>query len=836
MENTEAVVLSVDDDRDILEIVRLMLGTAGFEVLTAENGPDALRLALKNRPALVLLDAMMPGMDGYEVAAEMQSLSDLQETPIVFLTALSGDQDRQRAFAAGAVDYVTKPFTGDALITAVRNHIDTGRRFAAIGTKRTGWTERVTAEDFNKFRQTLAEELGPQSEAAVSRVVPATIYSLTDPSYGGERRISEIVARYFGIGFLPRISPREIRLGVLPTQFCKTNLVVPIQNQAIGDAYVVANPFNWELIETLQRASGSDAYTLLVASPSTIRAVFEQDVAERGVKLTIDSAAVGVVASTNNRPGARELAMRPPAYVTDHAIATAVADGASDVEYEPDEDAVAVSYRVNGQMRDGFTVSHESAVMLVSRVKALAGLDINERRRVQRGSIDATVDGARYIIRVVTRAAPHGEGVSLHLTRADVAPESPIALGMTIAQTEQLSTCLAHRSGLVVVASPNRGGKSTTAYSVLSMIGPAGRNIMSAESPVEFHVPFVVQQDVQEATGATYPAVIASTIMQHPDVLFVGEIRDPETLRSCLGFAAGEGLVVATITAPSATAALSALEALGASKEWLATNLVAVIGERLAPLPCPGCATPAAPSAEQSAMLASFGVPTETPLTHSAGCDTCAGSGASGQTGMFEIVCASDEVREAISAGVTPAEMRMTLAQAGIPLLGHRALELLLAGTIGVDAAFSAGLTDDRALLAGHDTASEVPSRSGASVLLVDDGEDNRQLLELTLSSAGYAVSTANNGLEAMRMLERGAFDLVLSDLRMPLMDGFGLLDETARSHAVPLMIYSASTDPADEVRALDGGAIDFVRIPVRREVLVARVKHALALSPARLQ
>ena len=836
MENADAVVLSVDDDRDILEIVRLMLGTAGFEVLTAENGPDALRLALKNRPALVLLDAMMPGMDGYEVAAEMQSLSDLQETPIVFLTALSGEQDRQRAFAAGAVDYVTKPFTGDALITSVRNHIDTARRFAAIGAKRTGWTERVTAEDFNKFRQTLTEELGPQSEVAVNRVVPATVYSLTDASYGGERRISEIIARYFGIGFLPSIAPREIRLGVLPTQFCKTNLVVPIHNQAIGDAYVVANPFNWELIETLQRASGSDAYTLLVASPSTIRAVFEHEVAERGVKLQIEAAAVGVVADSGKRPGARELAMRPPAYVTDHAIATAVADGASDVEYEPGVESVAINYRVNGQMRNGFTVSHESAIMLVSRVKALAGLDINERRRVQRGSIDATIDGTRYVIRVVTSAAPHGEAVSLHLTRSDVAPTSPIALGMTTAQVEQLSMCLAQRKGLVVVASPHSGGKTTTAYSVLSMVGPAGRNVMSAESPVEFHVPFVLQQDVQETTGATYPAVITSIILQHPDVLFVGEIRDPETLRSILGFVAEDGLVVATITAPSATAALSALGALGASREWLAANLVAVIGERLASLPCPACSAPAALSAEQSTMLASFGVPSGASLKQSGGCDACAGTGASGQTGIFEIICASDAVREAISAGVTPAEMRMTLAQAGTPLLGHRALESLLAGTINVDAAFSVGLTDDRVLLAGRDTASEVPSRSGASVLLVDDGEDNRQLLELTLSSAGYAVSTANNGLEAMRMLERGAFDLVLSDLRMPLMDGFGLLDETARSHAVPLMIYSASTDPADEVRALEGGAIDFVRIPVRREVLVARVKHALALSAAQLQ
>ncbi len=829
MENTQAVILSVDDDRDILEIVRLMLGTAGFEVITAENGPDAIRLALKNHPALVLLDAMMPGMDGYAVAAEMQSMTDLQQTPIVFLTALSGEQDRQRAFAAGAVDYVTKPFTGDALVEAVKRHLDTGARFASIGARRTGWSERVTGEDFEKFRAALAEGLGEGAAQAVARVVPATVYSLADAVHVPESRIAEIVARYFGIGFLPRIAPREIRLGVLPTPFCKTNLVVPISNQAIGNAYVVANPFNWELIETLQRASGSDEYTLIVAAPSTIRGVFEEEIAERGVKLVVDPPAVGV-SETLKRPGTRELAMRPPAFVTDHAIAAAIADRAADVVFEPRVEAYVAGYRVDGTVREVFTLSHETALMVISRMKALAGLDINERRRPQRGSIEATVGGASYLVRVVTSAAPHGETMTLHLVRADTPPASPLALGMTEAQAEGLSACLSARKGLVVLASPTRGGKTTTAYTVLTMLGPAGRTVMSAESPIEAPVPFVSQQTIDELNGATYPAVIASLILQRPDALFVGEVRNPETLRALLAFAAADGLAVVTVTAPSATAALPALEALGAPRAWLAEHVVTIVGERLAPLPCPECSARQALSAEQRELLAPLGVPADAQVMQSTACERCGGTGSAGQTGVYEVVCFTPEVREALRGGATPAELRGLLTRAGVPLLGARARELLLDGVIGVEAAFAAGMADDRAQLAVTEPAS-APRRTGASILLVDDGEDNRDLLETTLSATGFAVSTANNGLEAMRMLESGSFDLVLSDLRMPLMDGFGLLDESARRHAVPLMIYSASTDPADEVRALEGGAIDFLRVPVRREVLVARVKHALDLA-----
>lgn len=804
MENTRAVVLSVDDDRDILEIVRLMLGTAGFEVITAENGPDALRLALKNHPALVLLDAMMPGMDGYAVAAEMQSLSDLQHTPIVFLTALSGERDRQKAFAAGAVDYVTKPFTGDTLLETVRRHIDTGHRFADIGGKRVGWSERVTPEDFESFRRSLTEALGEDAAPSVSRVVPATVYSLASAGRGSEGGIAEIIARYFGVGYLPRVSSAEIRLGVLPTQFCKTNMVVPIHNQAIGDAYVVANPFNWELVETLRLASGTDDYTLLVSAPSVIRAVFEQETAERGIRLAIDPGAVGVSGSAARRPGTRELAMRPPAYVTDHAIAAAAADRASDVEFEPRVDSFSIGYRIDGTVREAFTVSHETALMLLSRLKALAGLDINERRHAQRGAIEATIGTESYIIRVVTRAAPHGEAMTLHLTRADVAPASLTSLGMTGAQAEGLTACLSAKKGLVVVASPVRGGKTTTAYTVLTMLGPAGRNVMSAESPVEFHVPFVGQQSIDEPNGATYPAVIASIILQRPDALFVGELRSPETVRAILGFAAEKGLVVTTVTAPSATAALSALESLGAPREWLAEHLVTIVGERLAPLPCPECSTRHPLTARQRELLDPIGVAAHTAVVDPAGCDACALTGTAGQIGLFEAVCVTGPVRDALAAVASPGEIRSLVARAGVPLLGDRALELLLAGTIGVDAALVAGLADDAERLATLKPATRAASRTGASILLVDDGEDNRLLLETTLSASGYAISTARNGLEAIRLLERSGFDLVLSDLRMPLMDGFGLLDESARKHGVPLMIYSASTDPADEVHALD--------------------------------
>ncbi len=830
MESATPVILSIDDDRDILEIVRLTLGAAGFEVITANGGADGLRLAVKNRPSLVLLDAMMPGMDGYAVATEMLSMPDLQGTPIVFLTALTGEQDRQSAFAAGAVDYVTKPFSGDSLLAAVKRHLDTGSRFAALGTAGIGWSERVTPADFAAFKQTLVTDLGADAASAVNAVVPATVYSLADSTGVSETRIADLVARFFGIGHLSRIIPGEIQLGVLPMPFCRTNLVVPISNHAIGDAFVVANPFNWELIETLERASDGRPYTLLVASPATIREVFERNApGERVAVLDVQPEAVGLRPGAP-RPTARELGMRPPTFLADHVLAAAEEDRASEVEFEPRSEGMAINYRIDGIVHEGFTVSHEQASRAISRIKALAGLNINERRRSQRAAFTADIAGRRYIVRIVTVAAPFGEALNLHLVRSDVPPKSPVDLGMLPEQAEALSALLNERRGLIVIASPPRSGKTTTAYTALSMLGTSGRQVTTAESPVEYHVPFACQQSIDDANGVTYPTVVSSIVLQRPDVLFVGELRDTETAQAVARFAEA-GLAITTVTAPNATSAISALEALGIPRPRLAASLVGLVGVRLAPLPCPECTHTRPLTAEEASMLAPFGVAHGTSVASPAGCTMCRETGARGQTGIYEVIAVTASLREQIAVGATPTEMRSALWKADTAILGSVALDALAAGAIAIEAALAAGLADDRDILAEGLVVPAPEETDVVEILLVDDAEDNRALLMKTLTTAGLKVSVARNGVEAIRLLERGSFDLVLSDLRMPLMDGFGLLNETARTFNVPLVIYSASTDPADEVRALMGGVVDFVRIPVRKEILIARVRHALAVS-----
>ncbi|HEX9092638.1 MAG TPA: response regulator, partial [Coriobacteriia bacterium] len=111
-----AVVLSIDDDPDIITLVANVLGAAGYEVVSAGDGPSGIRAAREHSPGLILLDIMMPGMNGYRVCDELQADQRTSEIPVVFLSALSEQQDRARAFALGATDYLMKPFNADAVV------------------------------------------------------------------------------------------------------------------------------------------------------------------------------------------------------------------------------------------------------------------------------------------------------------------------------------------------------------------------------------------------------------------------------------------------------------------------------------------------------------------------------------------------------------------------------------------------------------------------------------------------------------------------------------------------------------------------------------------------
>jgi len=827
-----ALVLSVDDDPDLRQLLAITLETAGFRVKTAADGASALAAVEQERPDIILLDYMMPGMSGMDVCAKLQEDPRTSHIPVVFLTAVSGEVERARAFALGAVDYIVKPFEREEIIETVNRHLATASRFQEFeshGAKES-WPERIQPSAFMELRSFLSEELmlGPESLPALSSMTPATVLPVARRLGIPPARLAEALAKFLNIEVATAISPREVRLGVLPTPYSKSNLVVPIRNHIVGDAFVLSNPFDWDLIENLERVTpDGETFNLLIAEPDTILSVFEMALEQ--VRRRIEISPEDHKSPVDSIGAERQ----PVAFVADDIIVSAIKSGAHDVSIDPGLTRADVRLRIGGDARDLVSVGAERAAMLVSRLKALGGMDISEKRRPQRGSIEIGYGREDYDLILHTGPTQHGETIVGRLIPVGRPPRSLVELGMSASQAETARTFMSRPRGLLVIAGPAGSGKTTTAHSLLSFATDHSRSILTIEDPIEYRLAFANQQQVDAKASVTYEALMGVAQRRNPDILFIGEIEEDALILAAIEFAKSRSLVVATMRASDTLDALERIERAGVSREQMAEGVVGVVAQRLSRTPCAQCRVSEEPTQVEASQLAEYLKVLPDRLIHEIGCPQCAGTGFRGQLGVFEVTKMAGVLDGMLRTSTAWADMRTVWARRGTDSLADSVLQRVIDRELSLGEAFRTVLVEagDSAKLARasqdvEDGALGVVGR----ILVVDDSEDMRDLLESVLGGAGHDVTSARNGVEALRLMSIHDYDLVVSDLNMPLMGGLDLFARTNTGQsAVPAILYSASDSDKDEIQSLRMGASDYLRMPANPEVLRLRVARALA-------
>lgn len=830
-ETQGALILSVDDDPDLRQLLSMTLEAAGFRVQTAPDGPSALAAVSQERPDLILVDYMMPGMSGMEVCARLQDDPSTSHIPVVFLTAVSGEVERARAFGLGAVDYVIKPFDRDEIVDTVTRHIATASRFQEFESQETkeSWPERIQPSAFIELRSFLSQELGlgPESTPALSSMTPATVLTVAQRIGINPARLAEAIAKFLGVEVATTISPREVRLGVLPTPYSKSNLVVPIRNHVVGDAFVLSNPFDWDLIENLERITpDGEAFNLLIAEPDTILSVFEMALEQirRRIEIAPEEHKSPVDALGAER--------HPIAFVADDIIASAIRLGAHDLSIDPGPTRADVRVRIHGDARDLVSVGADQAVMLVSRLKALGGMNISEKRRPQRGSIEVGFGREDYDLILHTGPTQHGETIIGRLIPVNKAPQPLVELGMGAEQAEVARTFMSRPRGLLVIAGPAGSGKTTTAHSLLAQIADQSRNVLTIEDPIEYRLAFANQQQVDVKAHITYEALMGVAQRRNPDVLFIGELEEDSVIRSAVEFARSRCLVVATMRGSDTLDVLERIERAGVAREHIAEGVIGVVAQRLARTPCAQCRVSEEPTSEERAFLEEYVDEIPDRLIHEIGCPECMSSGFRGRLGVFEVTQMVDVLEGMLRTSTSWADLRTVWARRGSDSLAESVLRRVAERDLSFSEAYRAVLVEagESAKLARQSQdAEEDQSKVVGRILVVDDSQDMRELLALVLTRAGHEVTPARNGVEALRLMSVHEFDLVVSDLNMPLMGGFDLF---ARTHGgkteVPAILYSASKSDKDEIQSLRMGAADYLRMPANPEVLRLRVARAL--------
>ncbi len=341
---------------------------------------------------------------------------------------------------------------------------------------------------------------------------------------------------------------------------------------------------------------------------------------------------------------------------------------ASDIHIEVEEERLVVRFRVDGLLREALTSNRALAPQLISRIKVMGNLDIAEKRLPQDGRVSLRVAAFHLDARISTIPAQHGERVVMRLldrsqTRAGIG-----TLGMAPATLESFTRMLRRPDGLLLVTGPTGSGKTTTLYAGLDALNGSETNIMTIEDPIEYAIPGISQMQVNTATDLTFARGLRAILRQDPNVIMVGEIRDGETARIAVESAMTGHLVLSTLHTNTAIGSIARLIDLGVERFLLAPMLRGVLAQRLVRRICPDCAGPHPLSvAEASLLQGGLSVGEKTQV--GAGCDGCDGTGFRGRIALYDLVCITPPLEQAIAQGAPENELAALAQSDGAGLL-----------------------------------------------------------------------------------------------------------------------------------------------------------------------
>jgi general secretion pathway protein E len=364
--------------------------------------------------------------------------------------------------------------------------------------------------------------------------------------------------------------------------------------------------------------------------------------------------------------------------------------GASDVHIHPLEAGTRIAFRVHGVLEEVLTIPREHHPRLINRIKVMAKLTLYKLDTPQDGHFPFTTQEGPADIRVSILPTNHGEAVALRIARTGVQLPKLTALGFPTALYTKYQQMLGLPQGVIFVAGATGSGKTTSLYASLGYIKEsrgALTRIATIEDPVEFDVPLFAQTQVNAEQGFTFAQGLRSVLRQDPNVIMVGEIRDPETGRTAIQAGLSGHLILTTIHANSASGVFNRLIEMGVEPFLLASATVATISQRLVRSLCPHCRTPSPISPEEVARLDMAGLASGN-FYAPVGCQRCDGSGYLGRTAIYEMLVVTTAIRDAVNAKVPTPQIQDIAMREGMVTLLAAGVERARAGVTTLQEVF----------------------------------------------------------------------------------------------------------------------------------------------------
>ncbi len=513
--------------------------------------------------------------------------------------------------------------------------------------------------------------------------------ALVELGYVTPDEVADALAQQLG---LPRLRPAGMSidtglLAQMPAELSREHRVVPVQRE--GDSVVVAmtDPLDVEALDAARRQFPDKTVRAAVVSAPEMDHLL-------GLQSALSKSLADLIEAAEREPdvcsrGDETCSSSPAARIVDGLLREAVARRATDIHLQPSQQATTVLFRIDGVLHEIVSFPHNTHRAVVGRVKVLANMDLSISYLPQDGHFHYHgEDGSSLDVRVSVLPLATGEKIVMRLLPTGAHTLTLNQLGIAEGTRKRLEGLLRRPQGIILVTGPTGSGKTTTLYAALQFIRARGpKNITTIEDPVERIIPGLSQVQVDERRGLTFLTALRAILRQDPDVIMIGETRDPETARTAFQAALTGHLVLTTLHTEDAATAVTRLFDLGLEPYLVAASLIGSYAQRLVRKVCRQCGRWRPIPVEQMRLLRELlGEEHDLPSRQfvATGCPACANLGYVGRTAVAELIVFDKDLAEAVAAGATAAQIKRMAVARGMETMQQAAVRLLRSGVTNV--------------------------------------------------------------------------------------------------------------------------------------------------------
>ena len=505
-----------------------------------------------------------------------------------------------------------------------------------------------------------------------------------------ELMIADAIARDAGLERV-RIDTLKLNADLIESHisrpFARRHRMIPMEITGGAIKVACANPYDLESIDSFKQLAGRELVVAVASEPEILKALTEfyglrhsVKKAERDLTTGIDLGNLEQLVQLKNESEI-ESSDQHIVHAVEYMLQHAYDSRASDIHIEPKRDHALVRFRIDGVLHDIQRIPQVVHRAIISRIKTMSRLDIAEKRKPQDGRIKTVRKESEIELRVSTLPVAFGEKIVLRIFDPEVLVQDLAGLGFYPEELDLFSGFISRPHGIILITGPTGSGKTTTLYSALKSIANSEQNITTIEDPIEMVYDTFNQTAINPKIGITYAAALRHILRQDPDIIMVGEIRDPETARYAIQAALTGHLVFSTLHTNDATSAISRLGDLGVESFLIASTLIGAMAQRLVRRICSHCITERFLTREEAeTLLLSVPKGKRIKVHEGAGCFECRQTGYMGRSGIFEILPIDEKVKEMVIDGVDAPKIKREVASAGVKTLRQSALRKLADG------------------------------------------------------------------------------------------------------------------------------------------------------------